>query len=112
MKKDKRKKKGVIYSTNSDFSFEYENEETDTLPNNKQLLKVYIDKHRAGKTVIIIKNFIGTNNALKTLAKLLKIKCGVGGSIKNGEIIIQGDIREKIIEILEKEKYPFKKVGG
>jgi translation initiation factor 1 len=112
MVKNKKYKKGVMYSTNPNFKFEYENQEMETLPNNKQHLKVCIDKHRAGKIAVIIKDFVGTKDDLKALGKLLKTKCGVGGSAKNGEIIIQGDVREKIMTILEKEGYNYKRVGG
>tara|TARA_B110000438_G_scaffold137968_1_gene133294 strand:+ start:378 stop:713 length:336 start_codon:yes stop_codon:yes gene_type:complete len=107
-----KKKKGFMYSTNPNFEFEYENQEMETLPNNKQHLKVCIDKHRAGKIAIIIKDFAGNTEDLKALGKLLKTKCGVGGSAKNGEIIIQGDVRDKVMEILEKEGYNYKRVGG
>ena len=106
------KKQGVIYSTNPTYQYKYEDEETQTLPNNKQNLEVCIEKHRSGKTAVIIRNFIGTAHDLKLLSKMLKSKCGVGGSAKNNEIIIQGDIREKIINMLEKEGYQYKKVGG
>ena len=112
MGKNKNNKKGVMYSTNTDFKFEYENQITETLAKNRQQLKICIDKHRAGKIAVIIKDFAGNDEDLKALAKLLKTKCGVGGSTKNGEIIIQGDIRDKIIEILEKENYNYKRVGG
>ena len=76
------------------------------------MLKVCIDKHRAGKIAVIIKEFIGTTHDLKALGRLLKTKCGVGGSVKNGEIIIQGNVRDKVIEILGKEGYNHKRVGG
>lgn len=112
MGRNKKNKKGVMYSTNPDFEYEYEDNEIKTIPNNKQNLKVYIDKYRAGKVVVIIKDFIGTNNDLKSLGKILKEKCGVGGSAKNGEIIIQGQVRNKVMEILEKEGYNYKRVGG
>ena len=112
MKKNKKNRKGVMYSTNPDFEFEYENEKMDTLSNNQQNLKVCIDKHRAGKIAIIIKDFIGTPDDLKALGKILKAKCGVGGSAKNGEIIIQGDLRDKVMDILAKEGYNYKRVGG
>ena len=95
MAKKGKNRKGVMYSTNPDFEYEYENDELETLPNNEQNLKVYIDKHRAGKIAVIIKEFIGTTEDLKSLGKLLKSKCGVGGSVKNGEILIQGNIRDK-----------------
>jgi translation initiation factor 1 len=112
MGKNKKNKTGVMYSTNPDFEFEYENEEIETLANNAQNLKVCIDKHRAGKIAVIIKDFVGTPEDLKTLGKMLKAKCGVGGTAKNGEIIIQGDVRDKIMEILGKEGYNYKRVGG
>jgi len=112
MNKNKEKRKGVMYSTNPDFEFEYENEKMDTLSNNKQNLKVYIDKHRAGKIAVIIKDFVGSAEDLKALSKILKAKCGVGGSAKNGEIIIQGDLRDKVMDILAKEGYNYKRVGG
>ncbi len=109
---NKKNRKGVMYSTNPDFDYEYENEEQETLVNNEQQLKVCIDKHRAGKVAVIIKDFIGTTEDLKTLGKTLKSKCGVGGSAKNGEIIIQGNVRDKVMEILKKEGYNYKRVGG
>ena len=112
MEKKRKNRKGIMYSTNPNFEYKYKNEELDTLPNREQNLKVYIDKHRAGKIAVIIKGFIGTKEDLKSLGKLLKAKCGVGGSVKNGEIIIQGNIRDKIMEILEKKGYYYKKVGG
>ena len=76
-----------------------------TLANTNQHLKVCIDKHRAGKIAVIIKGFVGNTEDLKALGKLLKTKCGVGGSAKNGEIIIQGDIRDKVMEILKEEGF-------
>jgi translation initiation factor 1 len=109
---NKKNRKGVMYSTNPDFDYEYKNEEQETLVNNEQQLKVCIDKHRAGKVAVIIKDFIGTTEDLKTLGKTLKSKCGVGGSAKNGEIIIQGNVRDKVMEILKKEGYNYKRVGG
>ncbi len=109
---NKKNRKGVMYSTNPDFDYKYKNEEQETLVNNEQQLKVCIDKHRAGKVAVIIKDFIGTTEDLKTLGKTLKSKCGVGGSAKNGEIIIQGNVRDKVMEILKKEGYNYKRVGG
>ena len=112
MGKNKKNRKGIMYSTNPDFEYEYENKKMEILPASKQNLKVCIDKHRAGKIAIIIKDFVGATEDLKALGKMLKVKCGVGGSVKNGEIIIQGNVREKVIEILEKEEYNYKRVGG
>ena len=112
MGKNKKNRKGIMYSTNPDFEYEYENQEMETLPASKQNLKVCIDKHRAGKVAVIIKDFVGSTDDLKKLGKLLKTKCGVGGSAKNGEIIIQGNVREKVMEILQKEGFHYKRVGG
>ncbi|MCT4614970.1 MAG: translation initiation factor [Marinifilaceae bacterium] len=104
------KKKGrvnIVYSTNPDYDYEYEQEEQEeTLEPSKQKLYVGIDKkQRKGKTVSLVSNFIGSEEDLKELGKTLKSKCGVGGSIKDGEIIIQGDHVAKIIEILNKLNY-------
>ena len=107
-----KKKKNIVYSTNPDFEYEYEENEINTLKPDEQQLKVCIEKHRAGKIVVIIRGFVGNNKDLKNLSKMLKIKCGVGGTVKHGEIIIQGDIREKVVDILEKKGYNYKRVGG
>ena len=98
---------GVVYSTSDDFSYSYEEEEQqDTLPPAQQNLRVALDKkQRAGKQVTLVTGFVGPEDDLKSLGKLLKTKCGVGGSAKNGEIIIQGDFRSRIKEILTKEGY-------
>jgi translation initiation factor 1 len=112
MKNNKKNTKEIIYSTNPDFEFEYKNDELESIPNNQQNLKVCIDKHRAGKVAVIIKGFVGSSDDLKALGKILKVKCGVGGSTKNGEIIIQGDVRDKIMKTLTKEGYNYKRVGG
>ena len=97
----------VVYSTNPDFQYEnQEEEEPDTLPKEKQNLRIQLDKrNRSGKKVSLITGFIGTNEDMQSLGKLLKTKCGVGGTAKDGEIIIQGDFRTKILEILQKEGY-------
>ncbi|MDO6802204.1 translation initiation factor [Wenyingzhuangia sp. 1_MG-2023] len=101
------------YSTNKDFEFDNGEEEQETLPNNKQQLEaIFSNKGRGGKTVTIIRGFVGAEEDLKNLGKLLKNKCGVGGSIKDGEIIIQGKHRDKIMEILTKDGYKVKRVGG
>lgn len=97
----------VVYSTNPDYQYENEEmEEADTLPKEKQLLRISLDKrNRKGKAVTLITGFIGTTEDLEALGKLLKVKCGVGGSAKDGEIIVQGDLRNKVLEILQKEGY-------
>lgn len=106
---------GFIFSTNEDFDYEAHNpsinEET-LAPNDQYLEAHFSNKGRGGKTVTIIKGFQGPEDDLKSLGKLLKKKCGVGGAVKEGEIIIQGNYRDKIIEILKKENYNVKRVGG
>lgn len=103
----KQNKINVVYSTNPDFNYEYETQEqAATLIPEKQNLRVLLDsKQRAGKTVTIIQGFIGKEDDLKELAKLLKNKCGVGGSTKDGEIIIQGALKEKVLTVLHDHKY-------
>jgi len=111
----KKKRKDIVYSTNPDFDFEYdENEENlETLAPQQQDLRVALDKkQRKGKAVTLVKGFIGTESDLKDLGKKIKSKCGVGGSVKNNEILIQGDFREKIMNILLEEGYKAKKMGG
>lgn len=102
----------IVYSTNPDFNYENQREEeTETLPKEKQNLRIQLDKrNRNGKKVSLITGFIGTNDDLQSLEKLLKTKCGVGGSAKDGEIIIQGDFRTKILEIMIKEGYTKTKI--
>lgn len=97
----------VVYSTNPDYNYITEDEpEEETLPKQQQKLRVQIEKnHRGGKTVTIVRGFVGAEEDLKALAKLLKTCCGVGGSAKEGEIIIQGDFKPKVIELLVKEGY-------
>ena len=97
----------VVYSTNPDYNYVTDEEpEAETLPKQQQKLRVQMEKnHRGGKTVTLVKNFVGTEDDLKELGKLLKTKCGVGGSVKDGEVLIQGDFRTKVIELLKKEGY-------
>ena len=112
MGKKKKNKIGVMYSTNPEYNYEFEPEKETLTPEN-QRLEVWIDKkNRGGKVATIIKGFVGSEADLKNLGKLLKSKCSVGGSAKDGEIIIQGNMREKIIKILEKEGYKYKRIGS
>lgn len=110
----KKKNGNIVYSTNKDFEYDEEYDEVETIENNLQELKVFIDrKQRKGKSVTIISNFIGTDDDLNDLGKLLKTKCGVGGSSKNGEIIIQGELKDRIFDLLINLGYTkTKKIGG
>ena len=101
---------GVLYSTNPDFQYQYgEEPEAETLPPQKQRLRVTLDRrHRGGKTVTLVSGFVGTDNDLQSLGKMLKNKCGVGGSAKDGEIIIQGDQMEKVRQSLSNAGYTVK----
>jgi translation initiation factor 1 len=111
---DWKERLGVVFSTNSDFEYEKEQEyEEETLPPKQQDLRVQLDKkQRKGKRVTLVTGFVGSDTDLKELAKMLKTKCGVGGSAKDGEIIIQGDFRDKVLDILLKEGYKAKRSGG
>lgn len=109
----KNKNGGFVYSTNSDFEFDNFDEENETLPPQQQELRVFLDrKNRGGKTATLVKGFIGTTEDLTALGKKLKSACGVGGSIKDGEIIVQGEKRDKVMELLKKDGYQVKRVGG
>ncbi len=103
----KKKAVGVVYSTNPDFQYQYDEEqEAETLPTAKQKLRVQIDRHhRGGKVVTLVTGFVGTDDDLQELGRLLKNKCGVGGSAKDGEIIVQGEHLEKVKQILTAEGY-------
>lgn len=110
----KKSKIGVIYSTDANFQYEFEsNDEPITLPNEKQQLRVSIDKkQRAGKEVTIVSGFVGNISDLDDLAKILKNKCGVGGSVKDNEILIQGNQLEKVMKMLLEKGFKAKKIGG
>jgi translation initiation factor 1 len=103
----------VVYSTNPDFKYEEESEATAETPANaQQHLKVYLDRLGGGKLLSRVTGFTGTFDDLEKLGKTLKQKCGVGGSIKESEILIQGNHREKIVQLLIKEGYKAKTAGG
>lgn len=114
MSKKNNTQGGIMYSTNPDFEFQNDQEDTTQTPaNNQQDLRVQLDKkQRAGKAVTLITGFVGTDSDLFELGKKLKSKCGVGGTVKEGEILIQGDFRDKIIQILQSEGYKVKRIGG
>lgn len=104
---------GFVFSTNKDFEFDNLSDNEETLPAGKQKLEAHLDKkNRGGKVATIIKGFQGHEDDLKTLGKLLKTKCGVGGAVKDNEIIIQGNFRDKVMQILQAGGYNVKRVGG
>lgn len=110
----KKKRVNVVYSTNPDYNFEYDQENIqDTLDADQQDLRVLLDrKQRKGKSVTLVSGFVGEEDDLKDLAKMLKSKCGVGGTAKDGEILIQGDHRNKILDLLKSAGYKAKQSGG
>jgi translation initiation factor 1 len=114
MSKKEKNRVGIVYSTNPSFQYETnDQEQTETLSPHLQNLKVQLDrKQRAGKQVTLITGFVGSEEDLINLSKVLKTKCGVGGSAKDGEIILQGDFRDKVIALLTQEGYKVKRVGG
>ncbi len=104
---DWKERLGMVYSTNPDFSYDYgEEQEAETLAPEKQSLRVWRDtKGRGGKVTTIVRGFVGSNDDLQTLGRTLKQACGVGGSVKEGEIIIQGDHRDRITALLLQRGY-------
>ena len=111
---DWKERLGVVFSTNPDFSYSTsEVSEVNTIENNKQNLRVLLDrKQRKGKEVTLVTGFIGKEDDLKELGKKLKIRCGTGGTVKEGEILLQGDFCSKVLEFLQKEGYKAKRAGG
>ena len=111
---DWKERLGVVFSTNPDFNYDKDKqEEQDTLAANQQDLRVLLDrKKRKGKAVTLVTGFVGSEDDLKELGKKLKSKCGVGGTVKDGEILIQGDFCQRIIELLKADGYKVKRSGG
>lgn len=114
MANDWKDRIGMVYSTNPDYTFQNREEpEAETLPPARQELRVWLDRRqRAGKVVTLVKGFVGREEDLQALAKELKSKCGTGGSAKEGEILIQGDCRDRVVELLLKAGYKCKKAGS
>lgn len=104
---DWKSRLGMVYSTNPDYHFEtLEEPEADTLPPAQQRLRVRMERAgRKGKTVTLVEGFVGTEDDLKDLAKMLKTKLSTGGSAKDGEIVIQGDVRQRVAELLRAAGY-------
>ena len=111
---DWKERLNIVYSTNPDYNYEMnDDEEQTTLPSAQQRLRVQlVRKNRGGKVVTLVTGFVGTDNGLKELGKLLKSKCGVGGSAKDGEIIVQGDFKQRVIDLLKAEGYTQTKPVG
>ena len=114
MANDWKDRIGMVYSTNPDFQYRTDEEpEAETLPPARQELRVWLDrKQRAGKVVTIVKGFVGREEDLQALAKELKSRCGTGGSAKEGEILIQGDCRDRVVELLLRAGYKCRKAGS
>lgn len=114
MSKNKKPLSGLVFSTNPDFEYSQDQEEQEeTLSPTQQKLRVMIDrKKRRGKEVTLVTGFIGNDDDLKDLGKFLKTKCGVGGSVKDGEILVQGSHKDKVVKLLLEKGYSQTKASG
>jgi translation initiation factor 1 len=112
---NKKQRAGVVYSTDPNFAYQYDDTEGDVedLPKAQQKLRIHLERLKGNKEATIIRGFVGTNDTLEALCKLLKTKCGGGGSAKDNEILIQGNHRDKVLQLLITEGYAqTKKAGG
>ena len=113
MANDWKERLGVVFSTNPDFKYEtIAEDEATTIAPAKQNLKVWLDRLKGGRVATVVRGFVGSSEDLAALGKELKKSCGVGGTAKDGEIIIQGDHRDRVIELLIKAGYKAKRAGG
>ncbi len=110
--KNKKHREGIVYSTDPDYAFSFDEKTTETLPNAQQNLKIWLERKGGGKVASKIEGFIGTQDDLDDLKRQLQKLCGTGGTAKDNEIIIQGDCRDKILDFLLKNSYKAKKAGG
>lgn len=113
MANDWKDRLGVVFSTNPDFQYETtEESEATTLPPQQQNLKVWLDRLKGGRVATVVRGFVGSTEDIEALGKDLKRRCGVGGTVKEGEIIIQGDHRERVMQLLAEAGYRCKRAGG
>lgn len=113
MASDWKDRLGVVFSTNPNFEYDTDgDDEVATLEPSKQNLKIWLDRLKGGRVATVVRGFVGSNEDLATLGKELKKSCGVGGTTKDGEIIIQGDHRDRVLELLQKAGYKCKRAGG
>lgn len=113
MSNDWKERLGVVFSTNPDYNYDKgESEVVETLAAERQNLRIWLDRLKGGRVATVVRGFVGSDEALATLGKELKKSCGVGGTTKDGEIIIQGDHRDRVVELLTKAGYRCKKAGG
>lgn len=113
MSNDWKERLGVVFSTNPDYNYDTgESEVVETLAAERQNLRIWLDRLKGGRVATVVRGFVGSDEALAILGKELKKSCGVGGTTKDGEIIIQGDHRDRVVELLTKAGYRCKKAGG
>ena len=116
MSKNKNQRTGIVFSTDPDFAYKF-TEDTEgsaaDVPKAEQKLRVHLDRLKGNKEATVVRGFVGTDQTLQTLGKFLKTKCGVGGSVKDGEMLIQGNFRDKVVQLLIADGYTHtKKAGG